>query len=384
MSSNEAFEIIEQINGISGHAKRNLLDQALTPYLQAAYNPYHMYYITTCSPGYGTAEFDNETWQILFDLRTRRISGNLAQDLVDMHTSRMSKQSAELFRRIINKDLRMGIGPKTINKVLPGCVPTHDIMLAKIFEENRFKGRCWGSPKIDGVRAIYKFGEFYSRNGHKYQGLDHLKEQLAEIRTPLDGELVVRNKTFQQASGLIRSDNPTPDAEFRIYELPSIKDPFPVRITMMDDLNHQFTHVHPVFHTPLYSIEEIYSFYRTCREQNFEGAMIKSWDYQYKGTRSYDWMKMKQIETLDLKIVGVFEGKGKYAGQLGGIIVDYLGKPVRVGSGFSDSQRSTFWGDPLWSNAKELIGRTAEVCYMEATDTGSLRHPRFITFRDDK
>jgi DNA ligase-1 len=111
----------------------------------------------------------------------------------------------------------------------------------------------------------------------------------------------------------------------------------------------------------------------------FEGAVVKPYDYVYKGTRSYDWMKMKDVLSADLEVVGSFEGEGKYVGMLGGIIVDFRGTEVRVGSGFSDRTRES-----LWEIREYLPGRIAEVLYMEVTDTGSLRHPRFVTFRPDK
>ena len=50
---------------------------------------------------------------------------------VDSITAGMTPKSAELFQRILKKDMRMGMGVKSINKALPGLIQTHDVMSAK-------------------------------------------------------------------------------------------------------------------------------------------------------------------------------------------------------------------------------------------------------------
>ena len=382
LTSDEVFDCIEEIAKASGNFKQVLLratDPEITKYLNAAYNPYKRYYNTSVVKGRGQEQFSNVTWMILSQLHKRTLSGDSANFVVDTHIKELTPKSAELFKRILKKDLRMGMGAKTINKVFPGLIPIHEVMLAKLFDKRRVKYPCFGSPKIDGVRAIFKDGKFYSRGGHIYQGLDLLAAEIMnnlDTSTPLDGELTVANKSFQEGSGMIRSNLPTPNAIFHVFDLPEVDIPFVERLTLMADIQTPSFKVYPVMHKKLYSFDEITDFYTACRKANYEGAVIKSYRYKYKGTRSYDWMKMKNVITVDLKVVGVFEGTGKYEGQLGGIVVDFNGVEVRVGSGFSDSDRVS-----LWDNQDTVIGQTAEVLYMEVTPDGSLRHPRFIRFR---
>jgi len=382
LTSDEVFDHIEEIAKASGNSKQVLLratDHEITRYLVAAYNPYRRYYNTSTVKGHGQEQFSDITWIILDQLHERTLSGDSANFVVDTHIRDLTPKSAELFKRILKKDLRMGMGAKTINKVFPGLIPVHKVMLAKLFDKKRVKYPCFGSPKIDGVRAIFKNGKFYSRGGHIYQGLDLLATEIMNnigFSTPLDGELTVANKSFQEGSGMIRSNSSTPDAIFHVFDLPEVDIPFVERLTLLADIQVPSFKVYPVMHKKLYSFDEITDFYTTCRKTNYEGAVIKSYSYKYKGTRSYDWMKMKNVDTADLEIVGVFEGTGKYEGQLGGIIVDFNGVEVRVGSGFSDSDRVSFW-----DNQDVIIGQIAEVLYMEVTPDGSLRHPRFIRFR---
>jgi DNA ligase-1 len=381
--SDMAYDAIEEINRASGTQKQVILRNypGLTPYLYAAYNPFTRYYMTTKVLGQGNFQFEDMTWELLDLLSKRALSGNKGQHFLDTAVMGLTPKSAELLKRILKKDLRMGMGAKTINKVFPGLIPTHDVMLAKLFDKRRVKFPCFTSPKIDGVRAIYRKGKFFSRNGHEYTGLSNLVKILQPVGDMvIDGELCVRGKSFQEGSGLIRRDEEVPLATFHPFDLPESGATFIERLTNLHDLislGPEF--VVPVHHEVAQSHDDIIDFYQVCRNMGFEGAVVKPYDYVYKGTRSYDWMKMKDVLSADLEVVGSFEGEGKYVGMLGGIIVDFRGTEVRVGSGFSDRTRES-----LWEIREYLPGRIAEVLYMEVTDTGSLRHPRFVTFRPDK
>ena len=382
MNSDEAYTVIENIGLESGSEKQFLLRKYpdVQPNLKAAYDPYIHYYITKWMHGAGQEQFSHLTWLILEQLADRKLSGAEAQNVVNEHTRGLSWQSAELFNRILKKDLRMGMGTKTINKVFPGLIPVHDVMLAKLFDVNRLKFPCFGSPKIDGVRAKFKGGKFYSRNGHEYVGLGHLIDEIKGIDEELDGELIVHGRTFQESSGLIRNYDLTPNAEFHIFDVPTLKVPFIERLTIISDIDYVTSScIKPVIHNPLQNKDQVMDYYDGCREIGYEGTVIKPYDYVYKGTRSYNWMKMKPTETVDLKVIDIYEGKGKYTKQMGGVEVLYKGKRNRVGGGWSDKQRNDFWCEPM-----DIINKTIEVWFMEETDEGNMRHARFIKFRGDK
>lgn len=380
LNSDNAFDLFTKIANTSGLNKQQLLrGQDVKEYLLTAYNPFAMYHVTKVEEGQGTEIFSVETWILLDALSSRKITGNDAQFAVNMHTIELTYKSSRLFHMIINKDLRMGMGAKTINKVFRGLIPTHDVMLAKLFEPKRVKYPCFGSPKIDGVRAKFKNGVFYSRNGHPYKGLGHLTNELSLIKEEeFDGELVIPELTFQKSSGLIRSDCSTPDAEFRIFEIPTAKVSFKERLAMMDNVHLIGSHILRVPHKLLYSENKVYEFYRNCKHAGFEGSVIKPIDYEYRGTRSYSWMKMKPKENKDVIVTDMYEGKGKYKGQLGGVTVKFNGSND-VGGGWSDAERKDFWENP-----DKIIGKCIEVSFMEFTDKGNFRHANFEGFRPDK
>lgn len=116
----------------------------------------------------------------------------------------------------------------------------------------------------------------------------------------------------------------------------------------------------------------------------YEGIMIKDPNAGYECKRSHAWLKVKPTITVDLSVVGVEEGTGRNEGRLGALICegDDNGRAitVNVGSGFTDSDRDSFW-----TGKSKLFGRVVEVQADAVTQNQdgsfSLRFPRFIRFR---
>lgn len=100
-------------------------------------------------------------------------------------------------------------------------------------------------------------------------------------------------------------------------------------------------------------------------------------------------IKLKRVLSFDLRIKDAEIGQGKHAGRLGAIVVDFQGKSLKVGTGFSDSEREKFWQnyqDDLASPRDhwEFLGAIAEVEAMDFSEDGLLREPRFKGIRFDK
>lgn len=111
-----------------------------------------------------------------------------------------------------------------------------------------------------------------------------------------------------------------------------------------------------------------------------EGLILKRTNGIYMPEkRNFDLMKIKEELTLDLQVVGKFEGEGKYQGTLGGLIVrDSYGINHRV-SGMTDAQR-----DEWWQDESVIINKVVEIKAMKRLKDGSLREPRFKSIRFDK
>ena len=128
--------------------------------------------------------------------------------------------------------------------------------------------------------------------------------------------------------------------------------------------------------------QKIYSWLDYMTDRKLEGVMVNKADAPYSCKRTSDILKVKKMQSADLKIVGFEEGEGKLKGTLGRINVSYKGNTVGVGSGYSDTDRNY-----IWQHKDELMGRIAEIQYFEKSEnakTGeqSLRFPVFKTLRE--
>jgi DNA ligase-1 len=82
--------------------------------------------------------------------------------------------------------------------------------------------------------------------------------------------------------------------------------------------------------------------------------------------------------------MGLEPGKGKHKGRMGAIVCGLyvrrkLVRKISVGGGFTDELR-----EEIWKRCEDYIGRVIEVRGWQVFDSGSLRHPQFVRFRDDK
>lgn len=393
MNSDQQYEAIMQVRRASGmnnkKAKlsafpelKNMLRTTYSPYIQFGITPTEAW-ITDCGEEY----FSQKTSLILECLADGTFSGNRARTEVKRHLKELTYNSGRLLIMIINKSFDFGLAAKSINDVFPGLVPVHAIQLAKKFEISKCRFPCHISPKLDGLRSVYKNGEFYSRQGHIFVGLSSLKLEMEDLMRQLampcqfDGELMVDGEHFNEISGQIRAFTEADNAHYYIFDIHSVNANQTSRLAFLDMLAMRFRYPHITFvpHTTVMSLDEVSTKYAEYLAEGYEGAIVKQESGMYQDSRTWDWMKLKNTMTEDCRVTSLFEGTGKYVGMAGGIVVDFNGVSVRVGSGLSDSQRMYWWNDP-----DEIIGRTAEIAFQEVTPDKSMRHPRLIKLRGDK
>lgn len=390
--------------------------------------------------------FGDMTFQILDALAKRELTGLEAAQVIAQNFNGLTEKSRKLFLAIIDKTLRAGFTESTINKARPGTIRTFSVMLSHPFEAHRVKS--WpvaGEPKIDGMRVLImvKDGqvEFLSRTGKPYESLGHFDEpvrrmiedcanaagvlewkiwfgddQAVRPAIVLDGE-VTAGANFNE-TGAVRRQEAATDAVLTLFDVvpyhlfvaqEKIDIPFQRRRAFLERMvfNHRSApNILTSEQTKLFNEEEVHAYFAEQRAKGREGAMIKLLNAPYVKRKGHLWMKMKAQETEDLRVIDWFNGDPgtKYEKVLGGLIVDRNGVDVRVGGGYSDEQRTGFErmiaadlteitaigssgaGEYNARTDKPLriFGRLIEVEFHEVTPDGSLRHPRFVRFRDDK
>lgn len=171
-------------------------------------------------------------------------------------------------------------------------------------------------------------------------------------------------------------------AVFWLYDLPELRFDFDSRLGLMRNINDLKLHNGAIRRpetTYAGTGAEVEAAYENYLAQGLEGLMVKRAQHIYKVGRSTDWMKLKPEDEVDCKVTGFEPGKGKYAGLIGSLLaVDEEGQQLSF-SGFTDQDRRLFT-----ENIDELIGRIAEVRYMQRDSQGGYRHPRFFRWHPDK
>lgn len=457
MTSIDVLNTLDEIAANSSRAEKerilgeNINTPLMREVVKSAYDSFITYGVKPKQPkaANGSEVFQIDTvwlWTIVHKLANRELTGGDAKTAIDEAFNRLDAKSAELFWRILNKDLRCGITAKTVNAVLPGTIPVFEVMLSKVYEEKRIKTWPVGvEPKMDGMRAmiLVKDGKAraFSRVGNHIPALDYLSDEIAQtVTNAIDATAKIseisdskladayfrmlggdsRNPTVAidceaisngdfYDGGLKRKDEDATDVilhvfdavPYRLLDAPEreIPLPFKLRRRFAEFIVKSAPAGAPLRMTNLryaQSHDEIMKITEDHWRNGLEGSMVKLLDGHYVKTKGHIWMKIKKEETLDLRVVGWFEGKEgtTLEGKFGGFLVDHKGVIVRVGGGFKADEREAFLepcknlieSESVFDNPApgETIGRLIEVEYHEVTPDGSLRHPRFIRFRDDK
>ena len=83
----------------------------------------------------------------------------------------------------------------------------------------------------------------------------------------------------------------------------------------------------------------------------YEGVMIKDIDAPMNVNVTHAWLKAKPFIEVSLEVKDVEEGTGRNEGKLGALVCEGIddGRSIKVnvGSGFTDSDRDSFWNAPV-------------------------------------
>nr|DAG35287.1 MAG TPA: THERMOSTABLE DNA LIGASE [Bacteriophage sp.] len=323
----------------------------------------------------------------------------------------------DFLKRLFTKNLPIGVEAATINKVYSEeIVPVWEVQQGYPIDKVKLKKGIWFSlsQKENGNRGTLFNGDIISRQGQKFQGLDHIKSDLLALYdgdTELlntrffDGELIYKNPegwpdgaAFRYGTGLLNSDSKDKTGiKFVIFDTDFAKDfvqdkcatPYMVRREYLNELRKKIKDKH------LENIEIVPMVYEGTDqsmipqwldyavEQGWEGLMLNT-SVPYRRARHNGCLKIKRFYTVDLRITAIEEGQNRLAGTMGALVVDYKGNELRIGSGFDDSTRAA-----VWENPDDYIGKIVECKYKEVscdkkTGAESLQFPTFVRFRDDK
>lgn len=318
-----------------------------------------------------------------------------------------------LIASIVNRTLRLGIGPSQLPK--DGLAP----MLAKKFEDVKLKDDVYYvTEKLDGNRCIARYDGskwlFTSRNGKPLK----VNIDMGDLPTDVvyDGELLSSQQTydsnsaylsiingekikqyrgqFNRTSGVINSKYKNKDLVYNIFDVMT-DDSYSMRRQYLDSIINRVspeTRILPVLAKINCNYENtIGRMLDKMTEAGAEGLMLNNGAALYQHKRTNDLIKVKNTYTMDMLVKDWEYGTGKYDGMLGALhceaITDNKRIEAKVGTGISDAQRELWADDPSL-----IVGKIVEVSYFSMSQNSgtygtklySLRFPRLKRVRYGK
>lgn len=261
------------------------------------------------------------------------------------------------------------------------------------------------TPKLDGIRCLIVNGKAVSRNFKPIPN-HYIRNTLeATAINEFDGEIIIKEKTFNEISSAVMSEAGTPDFTYVVFDLWGIcgyKD-------RMDNLMHHFvtSHIEYLFPTQINSELELLAYEAQCLSDEYEGVMIRTPNGPYKFGRStvkegyllklkrfYDseaiiiefQEKMHNENKAIKNIFGRTERSSHQENQipantLGAFIVREMktGVEFKIGTGMNDELRKE-----VWINQKDYLGKIIKYKAQKVGEKDAPRFPSFVGFRDEK
>ena len=289
-------------------------------------------------------------------------------------------------------------------------------MSASLSDEPAFDDPNWiFEIKWDGYRAIAelhgKDTRFYSRNGLSYaKAYPKIYNELVKLKfnAVLDGEVVVFRDGMPsfQAIQNYRSTQNLP-IQFIVFDCLQYegKDLTRVKLVERKEILKEILPPNDILRYCDHIEGEGIALFEQARKINLEGIIAKKSDSRYTpDKRSKEWLKIKNVNVDDFKIVGWTDPKAsrQYFGALllAREVDDKLIYAGEVGTGFTHELLKSLYAKlyplevdkcPLDVVVKKEKGfhwarpkYSAQVQYAEITDDGHVRHPSFLGLRKDK
>jgi hypothetical protein len=371
-------DILDEIAAEPGsNAKMEILgkyknNDLLKRVMYLAKSPRMKYYIRQI-PEYVKDTFElnmplNQALNTLVDvIATRQVTGGTASILLQSLLQSVTVDDAYIIERIIDKDLKIGMGTSNINKIFDNLIEKTPYMGAKAFSENlareiftpknsktkgaefEVKAMGYSQIKMDGryCNAIIEDGEVYleSRSGETtlITGSTIMQELSNFDDCVLNGELTIPGFDRNTANGIVNSvigittklrdgEDPSDEQshlferynqtyeqllnqivytvwdriELDDYEAKKSDVPYKDRLhdLMAEMMKHSVQNVEIVEQKIVTSYPEALEHFIDALNRGLEGTILKSMDGSWKDGKPNWQIKMKLEIDIDMKIIG--------------------------------------------------------------------------------
>lgn len=253
------------------------------------------------------------------------------------------------------------------------------MMLATDYHPRITVSDYWVSEKLDGVRGYWDGRALWTRGGH---GINAPAWFIAGWpQMAMDGELWIGRGQFEAMSGLARSrhgdDARWRQVRFMVFDLPGGEGIFDERLRQLRAwlAAADVAWLQPVEQRRVPDAAALQAWLDDVVDAGGEGLMLHHREGVYRAGRSTSVLKLKPFQDAEAHVVGYTDGKGKYTGMIGALVVErHDGARFRLGSGLSDAQRAS----------PPALGSQVTYRYSGLTGKGMPRFPRFLRMRDEE
>ena len=267
------------------------------------------------------------------------------------------------------------------------------------------------SEKLDGIRCLRIDGKTLSRSFKPIPN-KFIQEQMKDLPSGLDGELMVVDAEFNGVQSGVMSIDGEPNFVYAIFDY--VKDnlarPYTDRIKDLIELGAILpSFCKLILPTQVNNEQELLAYEATALVAGHEGVMVRTPSSPYKCGRSTVkesyLIKVKRFKDSEAEIVGFIErmhnaneaevdelGHTKRssakdgmipAGTLGTLLVRDIYNDVRFGIGTGKGLNDALKQE-IWDNRNEYLGKVVNYRFQEVGTLNAPRIPSFQSFRDKR
>jgi DNA ligase-1 len=379
-NTDDVMDLIEQVAALPGkndkiatlkaHAGSDLLKRVLA----AAYDPLVSYGIRAFPERKSPEDkhgwvFDSEEWTVIEGLAKRTLTGGAAIATIQSRVDVLSAKSAELFKRIILKDMRAGFSEETCNKVWPKLLADFPYMRCCLPKDSKMTD--WldieggiSQEKADGMFLNVDHEEsgevfLYSRSGSMFP-MDKFGMLAPAVKSTLDagtqthGELLVMGTRPDGSVGVLAREigngilnkilqgGDWPEGTYPVLmvwdQIPrsavvakgSCTTPYKERLAGLIK-QVRAAGVGPITIIPTRIVKSTAAAYEHAGElmlQDKEGTIVKRMSAIWKDGTSKEQVKLKLEFEVDLEITAILPGEDNTKNE---------GRPGRLACASSDN-----------------------------------------------
>ncbi len=248
---------------------------------------------------------------------------------------------------------------------------TLPLQLPKVYHDDNITGWMM-SEKLDGIRGYWDGKHLRTKHNH----IIHAPKWFTKHFPPfaLDGEIWSKRGDFERIQSIVLDDIPSDDWKvltYNVFEVPNAKGDFKTRLAKVEPYHDKYLKI--IKQIVCKDKNHLEAFLKEVEAKGGEGIIVKNPKLDYFTGRSAEILKVKSFRDMEGVVIGYHDGKGKYKGMVGSLIIKLKnGVIFNLGGGLSQQERK---------NPPE-VGSIVTFKYYAFTKSGKPKFASFMRIRE--